>query len=238
MRKLFLPKWRRGGGSAPDVLGDGRPAPTEPRQRDGLIDESKETSTGSYKTLRAVPKTAVAVATGAGAIVGLVSAVATTLLVLKPNLSASTENRVEISDVISESNVTLDQYLRHQPVSRSLTNSADVSRLRELNRERLMSPGTVVHFQFRVVGYRSKRMATRWSLFDAESRRRVLDSEGVDPLPLVFNAQKRDTDVGTWEVWVDTSAHAGRRLFVRIELYDDEVGTRVAYKESETFNPD
>ena len=182
-----------------------------------------------------MPKTAVAIATGAGAVVALLRTVMTTLFLVKPNLSPSTENTVEISDVVTEPEVTLDQYLRHPAVARILSDPQEVAKLRQLNQGRLLSPGTVVHFQFRVAGYRSKRMATRWSLFDAESRRRLLESEGIDPLPLTFSAEKRDTDIGSWEAWVDTSGNEGRNLFLRIELYDNEVGTRVTYKDSEPF---
>ena len=48
-----------------------------------------------------------------GVIVGLASAILTTLFVILPNLKPSTTNLVAISNVVVEPNVTFGQYLQH-----------------------------------------------------------------------------------------------------------------------------
>ena len=59
-------------------------------------------------------------------------------------------------------------------------------------------------FQFEVRGYGGTTLQTRWTLFDGDTGERLGESEQLDPLPLTFVAQKKEADIGTWEVWVRT----------------------------------
>lgn len=165
-------------------------------------------------------------------VVGLVGAVLSAIFLLAPNLGQSTENTVEISHVTVEPNVTGGEYFQHFPVmtylherGSSLGSYAD----------RMADTGVVVDLVYKVSGVRSEALPLRWTLFDARTRRRVAESESLDPLPISVKAQKKNADVGSWEVWIDTSRVAGRRFFARLELYDEDLTTRLAYAYTPVF---
>jgi hypothetical protein len=163
-----------------------------------------------------------------------VGTVLSTLFLIRPNLVPTTENRVSINSLAIEPDVTLGQYMAHPTVVRG-TPRTELANVVDYNPDRLNRVGTVVHLQFEVGGYGGKQLSVRWTLFDATTGRRLGESEDLDPLPLQFEAAKRDVDIGSWETWIDTAGHAGRQLFVRFEIYDDGPGSRLTFKDTEKF---
>ncbi|MCW3035603.1 MAG: hypothetical protein JWM17_915 [Actinobacteria bacterium] len=180
------------------------------------------------------------VAAALSGIVGALSAIVTTTFLIKPNLAPSTSNSASITDVVLEPSVTLQEYFSHLTIKSSLQRLQDSFPARtrvllEKDRSRLNTVGTVVHFGIQVVGLRGVSIGGRWSLFDGNSGRRLGESEALDPLPLSFRIEKRDSDTGSWEAWIDTSSFSPQRFFVRVELFDERFNTRIVFKDSAIF---
>jgi hypothetical protein len=188
--------------------------------------------------LKRVSKRAVAAATGIGVVVGLVSALLTTLFVILPNLRPSTTNLVAISNVVVEPNVTCDQYLHHPSTERALrAQGMSLDDIRRRLQPVLPARGAAVDFQFEVRGYGGTTLQTRWTLFDGDTGERLGESEELDPLPLSLGVQKKEADIGTGEIWVRTFDQGRKSYFVRIEMYDVAAGTRLTFKDSDKFSP-
>lgn len=188
--------------------------------------------------LRRATKRSVAAASGIGVIVGLASAILTTLLIILPNLKPSTTNLVAISDVVVEPNVTFGQYLQHPSTAIALrARGISIDDIRRRGQAILGDGGVAVDFQFEVRGYGGATLRTRWTLFDGDTGDRLGESEQLDPLPLTFVARKNEADIGTWEVWVRTFDQQRKSCFIRIEMYDVTAGTRLTYQDSSKFSP-
>lgn len=188
--------------------------------------------------LRRATKRSVAAASGIGVIVGLASAILTTLFIILPNLKPSTTNLVAISDVVVEPNVTFGQYLQHPSTAIALrARSISIDDIRRRGQAILGDGGVAVDFQFEVRGYGGATLRTRWTLFDGDTGDRLGESEQLDPLPLTFVARKNEADIGTWEVWVRTFDQQRKSCFIRIEMYDVTAGTRLTYQDSSKFSP-
>jgi hypothetical protein len=193
-------------------------------------------------TLKRASKRTVAAATGIGVIVGLVSALLTTLFVVVPNLKPSTTNLVAITNVVVEPNVTFAQYLQHPSTALGLrARGMSVDDIRRRGQavlgDRATEAGASVDFQFEVRGYGGATLQTRWTLFDGVTGERLAESEQIDLLTFAFFAQKKEADIGTWEVWVRTFDQGRKSYFVRIEMYDVAAGTRLTFKDSDKFSP-
>jgi hypothetical protein len=175
-----------------------------------------------------------------GSLVGVASAVLTTFFVVRPNFAPSTMNEAQITKISVEPGVTLQQYFDHPPVKAQVARirtryPEETKRLLEIDAPRLGVVGVVVHYQVAFKGLRGVPVAARWSLFDADSGRRLIDSIGLDPLPLRLTIDKKDVDTGVWEQWVDTSSAKPVPLFVRLELYDERTGNGMTFQDSEKF---
>ncbi len=179
-------------------------------------------------------KSGLAVVRDLTVIVGLVSAVLSAIFLIAPNLGTSTQNTVKITQVSVEPDVTEAQYFQHYLVTAYLR--AHGSSLGAYA-TRLSDRGVVVDFVYQLGGLRAQSLPFRWTLFDAKTRDRVAESESLDPLPIVVRAEKKNADVGSWEAWIDTSRVRirGRRFFARLELYDKEGTTRLAYAITPVF---
>jgi hypothetical protein len=189
-------------------------------------------------TLKRASKRTVAAASGIGVIVGVASAILATLFVILPNLKPSTTNLVAITNVVVEPNVTFGQYLQHPSTVIALrAQGMSLDDIRRRGKGGLADRGAGVDFQFEVRGYGGATLQTRWTLFDADTGERLAESEQLDPLPLTFVAQKKEADIGTWEVWVRTFDQGRKSYFVRIEMYDLTAGTRLTFKDSDKFSP-
>jgi hypothetical protein len=180
------------------------------------------------------------VAVALGGIVGVLTSLLTSFFVIRPNLAQSTDNRVSITEMATEPAVTLEQYFSH-PSVRSVLNRLKAEYpertrlLMERDQPRSQTPGTVIDFGIEVAGLRGVPLGGRWSLFDADTGRRLGESENLDPLPLSFSIEKKDSDTGSWEAWVDTSSFSAEHFFVRIELFDERQDARLTFKDSPIF---
>jgi hypothetical protein len=175
-----------------------------------------------------------AIGTALGTVLGLVSGTLGIVYLVRPNLATSTENRAEITAVALEPGVALKEYLAHPTVVRVLRDRARESlKMNEANADTV---GAVVHFDFVATGYNAKRVATRWTLFDAATQKRTGESEQLDPVPFRVRFQKKQADIASWETWVHSPVLAASTLFVRVELYDAGSGVRLTFKDSPTFS--
>lgn len=188
--------------------------------------------------LRRATKRSVAAASGIGVIVGLASAILTTLFVILPNVKPSTTNLVAISNVAVEPHVTFGEYLQHPSTAIALrARGMGIDDIRRRSQALLGDGGVAVDFQFEVRGYGGASLQTRWTLFDGDTGDRLGESEQLDPLPLTFVARKNEADIGTWEIWVRTFDQQRKSCFIRIEMYDVTAGTRLTYQDSSKFSP-
>jgi hypothetical protein len=200
-----------------------------PRPRHDIRDE-----------LAKVGKRVSVVAVAVGGIIGATSALLTSLFLVRPNLAQSTGNKAAITDVAVEREVTLEQYFAHFSVKSSLQRlkAAYPDRpqiLLDRNGPRLHTLGTVIDFGIEVSGLRGVPVGGRWSVFDADSGKRLGESEDLDPLPLSFKIEKKDSDTGSWESWIDTSSFSSRTFFVRLELFAEKDDTRITFKDTAVF---
>lgn len=169
-----------------------------------------------------------------GPLIGVVTGAVGTFYLLRPNLAPSTANEAHITNVAIEPGVTLGQYARHPTVARVLGGRHD--EFLRLNAANVDTAGTVVHFDFKVVGYNRREVTTRWTLFDAETGRRIGESEQLEPLAFkIKEFEKKDADIGSWESWVHSEAASGRPVFVRLELFDGVVGLRLVFRDTPQF---
>jgi hypothetical protein len=211
-----------------------RSDPHQPTEKTHVAEQplNQHSDTGATKWVGAT-------AAAMGSIIGVASALLTTFLLIRPNLAPSTTNVAQITKVAVEPGVTLGQYFDHPPVKAAVGRLRAAypdrtKRLLAIDGPRLGTVGAVVHYQVELRGLKGVPVATRWSLFDADSGRRLADSEGIDPLPLRLTIEKKDVDTGVWETWVDTSG--GRATaFVRLELYDERTGNGMTFQDSEKF---
>ena len=169
-----------------------------------------------------------------GPLLGVVTGAVGTFYLLRPNLAPSTANEAHITNVAVEPGVTLEQYARHPTVARVL--GARYGEFLRANAAHVDTTGAVVHFDFKVVGYNRRQVKTRWTLFDAETGRRIGESEQLEPLAFeIEEFEKKDTDIGSWESWVHSDAAWGRPVFARLELFDGVVGLRLVFRDTPTF---
>lgn len=205
-----------------------------------VTEENRDGSSGKTIEPPRTSKRVLAGVTTLAALVGVMGSMVTTFFLLKPDLAPSKRNHAEIKKVRIEPEVTLEEYLSH-PSIRSAVELLETSfpeatrRVLQQAAPRLGTVGTVVHYEFEAEGLRGGALAGRWILFDADTRRRLADSADLDPLPLAFDIDKSEMDLGSWESWVDTSSTPGWAFVVRIELYSEENGSRITFQDSEPF---
>ena len=186
--------------------------------------------------VKAISRRTHAASTAIGAVVALLSALIGFVFLVRPNLEPTTTNAVAISNIVVEPEVTLGEYLRHPAVRGSISRSSLAPWL--ARPDLLRAVGTGIDFQFETKGYAGRALATRWTLFDAGTHRRLGESEDLGPVASPrIETQKREIDNGTWEIWVDTSRFSAASYFARIEVYQAMDGKqfRVTYADSPVF---
>jgi TIR domain-containing protein len=95
----------------------------------------------------------------------------------------------------------------------------------------LRRPGAFVTFDFRIEGYKGKRLPLRWQLIDARNGNQIKQSRAVSITP------DANTDSGSWDVWTPVPTGADRRFFVQVQLYNDRGVVPIARLRTETFAP-
>ena len=195
--------------------------------------------------------------TFAPVLISAITSLLTVYFLLSPNSSPTTEQHVQLNDVSVETGVSLHDYLRHESPRRFLKRldlapdtfeKASLSKdersraesggvlLNVLDRNNLSRLGTAVNFNWTSKGYRKRMMVPRWTLFDADDGRRLLESEANDPFCYVaFLASTKSQDMGTWEFWIPNPPITSHKLFVRVEFFEDYEGLQITYKNGPKF---
>jgi hypothetical protein len=82
-------------------------------------------------------------------------------------------------------------------------------------RPQLARRGAYVDFDFRITGYKGKRLPLRWQLIDARTGDQLDQSRDIAIRP------DATTDQGTWDVFVPLP-RGHSRFYVEVQLYDDK----------------
>jgi hypothetical protein len=219
-----------------------QPGPTTNEEESSGAEAAEPTATANSptsSTRRFLGLSGASIAIVSSLVVGVGTAVVAILAVL-PNLASSTTNQATLSNIYIEQRVSLGVYLHDLPVKLSLEHDraaqAGIDRFVNQHPASQQDLGAVVHFGYQVVGYKGHPLNVRWMAFDAKTGDRLpATSEEFDLLPLRFTAQKRDGDVGSWEIWVNAQISPGQPVFLLIEMYDLGAGTRIGYTVTDKF---
>jgi len=166
------------------------------------------------------------------------------LFLLSPNYKPSTISTYEFKNLAIERGVTLGQYIDDAPVP-SLFKDPNKDWSIERNADKLTAIGTVVLFDSEVRGRPRDKIALRWLLFDATTKKRLGTSLKLDPLCgwhrhsefgcLARTPNRLDNDIASFQVWVDTSPYPDHKcFFIRLEAFTNN-GSRLTSKESDDF---
>ena len=142
-------------------------------------------------------------------LIGAVAAVvlvAAAVLVLGPLLKpqdAPATKAASLSHLTLDRNVTFGQYLDRKATSRKPYEPAMLARR-----------GAYITFEYRIEGYRGKRLPLRWQLFDARTGDQVDQSRDIAIKPTA------DTDQGTWDFWIPLP-RGHERFSIQVQLYDN-----------------
>jgi hypothetical protein len=126
----------------------------------------------------------------------------------------------KLSGATLDRNVSFGQYLDRKELSKAPYPAAQLARR-----------GAFVAFDFKVQGYKGKRLPLRWVLMDARTGDLLDQSSAVAITP---DAQ---TDQGSWDVWVPVPRGAGRRFYVQLQLYDNQGTVPIGRLRTATFGP-
>jgi hypothetical protein len=114
--------------------------------------------------------------------------------------------------------ITFGQYLTRNHFSRDPYTAAALAR-----------HGALVTFDFRIQGYKNKRLPLRWQLTDARTGDQPQEGTGIGIIP------KADIDQASWNFWVPIPAGEKRRYYVQLQLYDDRDAVPIGRLRTETF---
>jgi TIR domain len=155
--------------------------------------------------------------TGAGALIAVVGV----LFMLWPSLmpeGAPATKAAKLSNPTLDRDISFGQYLDRKALPRRPYPSAQ-----------LAQRGAFVAFDFRVEGYRGKRLPLRWQLVDARTGDQISQSRAFAITP------DATTDQGSWDVWVPVPRER-RRVYVQVQLYDDDGIVPVGRMRTATFS--
>lgn len=138
--------------------------------------------------------------------IGLAIAVVGGLFALWPSIKprdAPATKAARLSNLTLDRDITFGQYLDRKELPRAPYQPPQLARR-----------GAYVAFDFRIEGYRDKRLPLRWQLVDARTGDQVDQSRDVAIIP------SANTDQGSWDVWVPLP-RGHRRFYVQVQLYDN-----------------
>jgi len=121
---------------------------------------------------------------------------------LKPQDAPATK-AARLSNLTLDRDISFGQYLDRKELSRKPYEPAVLARR-----------GAYVAFDFRVEGYRGKRLPLRWQLIDARTGDQLDQSRDIAITPAAT------TDQGSWDVWVPLP-RGHKRFYVQVQLYDN-----------------
>jgi hypothetical protein len=143
------------------------------------------------------------------------------LLVLWPAVKpqgAPPKKAAALSKPTLDRNITFGQYLDRKELARGSYQAAQLGRR-----------GAYVTFDFRIEGYKGKRLPLRWQLIDDRTADQLAQSRDVALIPDAEN------DQGTWDVWVPVPRGEDRRFFIQVQLYNDRGTVPIARLRTATF---
>jgi hypothetical protein len=117
--------------------------------------------------------------------------------------AAPATKAARLSNLTLDRDITFGQYLDRKEFSRKPYTAALLARR-----------GAYVAFDFRVEGFRGKRLPLRWQLIDARTSDQLDQSRDIAITP------SATTDQGSWDVWVPLP-RGHRRFYVQVQLYDN-----------------
>jgi hypothetical protein len=138
---------------------------------------------------------------------GLVIAVIGIFFMLWPSLrpdDTPATKAARLSNPTLDRNISFGQYLDRKKLSRKPYQAPQLARR-----------GAYLLFDFRVQGYKGKRLPLRWQLVDARTGDQVDQSSDISIRP------DADTDQASWDFWVPFP-RGHRRLYVQLQLYDED----------------
>ena len=149
---------------------------------------------------------AVRAAKAVAALVAFVASVLGVLFLLWPSLKPEPPSRirkVDLSQLRLERPVTFGAYLRriHQPPG-------------DLTDAMLNQRGALASFDFKLVGYKDRRLPIAWQLIDTRAGEVLAENRDVWLEPEASN------DSGNWPVWVPLPKGGRRRVFIEVKLYE------------------
>jgi hypothetical protein len=156
-----------------------------------------------------------------GALVA-VAVIAGAYLVLWPSLKpqdAPATKAARLSNLTLDRDITFGQYLDRKELSRQPYRPA-----------KLAQRGAYVAFDFRVEGYKDKRLPLRWQLIDARTGDQLKQSRDIAITP------SATTDQGSWDVWVPLPP-GHERFYVQVQLYDNAGLVPIGRLRTERFPP-
>jgi hypothetical protein len=154
-------------------------------------------------------------AAAVGALIALVGVFLMLSPVLKPPDAPATR-LARLSNLTLDEDVSFGQYLDRTGFPQ-----------RDYPAAQLARPGALVTVDYRVEGYRGKRLPLRWQLVDAHTSDLLYQSR-VDLTP------EATTDQVSWPAWVPLP-RGRRRVFVQLQLYDVGGIVPIGRKRTRTF---
>jgi len=151
-----------------------------------------------------------------------VAVVAAAFLVLWPSLkpqNAPATKAARLSHLTLDRDMTFGQYLDRKALPRASYGPATLARR-----------GAYITFQFRVEGYRGKRLPLRWLLFDARTGDLLTQSRDYAVTPAA------DTDQGRWDFWI-ALPRGHKRFSIQVQLYDNAGLVPIGQQQTKRFPP-
>jgi hypothetical protein len=140
-------------------------------------------------------------------------------LALQPNGDQAPATRqASLRNPTLERDISFGQYLDRKAIDHTSYQPAQLRRR-----------GAFLTFDFRVEGYKGKRLPLRWQLLDARNGDQLEQSRDYAITP------DANTDSGSWDVWVPVPQGAGRRLYVQVQLYNDRGVVPIARLRTSAF---
>jgi TIR domain len=139
--------------------------------------------------------------------IGLALAVVAGLFALWPSIKpqdAPATKAARLSNLTLDRDITFGQYLDRKALPRKPYEPPDLARR-----------GAYVAFDFRITGYKGKRLPLRWQLVDARTDDQLDQSRALGITPGAA------TDQGSWDVWVPLP-RGHRQFYVQVQLYDNK----------------
>jgi hypothetical protein len=140
---------------------------------------------------------------------------------LKPQGSEAPPTKAaKLSGLTLDRHVSFGQYLDRKALTKAPYSTTQLARR-----------GAFVTFDFKVQGYKGKRLPLRYELIDARTGDLLWQQRDFAITP---DAQ---TDQATWDFWAPLPSGADRRFYAQVQLYDDRGVVPLDRLRTKTFGP-